>query len=94
MTTGLEFVYAAIDTVNNQSDEGSPIPKAPETVLLGDDSAVDSLLFVNLVVAIEEAILDETGVSVTLITEDTMTLEDSPFDTAAKLAAYVDSRLA
>lgn len=93
MTSGLEFVYQAIDTVNDQSDDGSNITKAADTILLGDGSSVDSLLFVNLIVAIEEAIMDDIGKTITLINEDTMTLDDSPFDTVEKLGAYVDAQL-
>ncbi|MEX0692942.1 MAG: hypothetical protein WD075_00730 [Rhodospirillales bacterium] len=93
MTTGIEFVYAAIDSVNQMSDDGQAIKKAPDTPLLGDTTTVDSLVLVNLVVAIEEAIMDETGQIVTLITEDSMTQESSPFDSVQSLADYVDKRL-
>ena len=81
MTKGIDFVYAAIDTVNELSDVSQKISKAPETQLLGDTTTVDSLVLVNLVVAIEEAIIDQTGQIVTLITEDSMIQENSPFDT-------------
>lgn len=94
MSSGIELVFAAIDTVNQMSDDGQAIVKAPQTPLLGDATTVDSLVLVNLVVAIEEAIMDETGKVVTLITEDSMTQESSPFDSVQSLADYVDTRLA
>lgn len=94
MTKGIDFVYAAIDTVNELSDVSQKILKAPETQLLGDTTTVDSLVLVNLVVAIEEAIIDQTGQIVTLITEDSMLQENSPFDTVQALADHVDQRLA
>ncbi|MEQ8322561.1 MAG: hypothetical protein RH946_20025 [Rhodospirillales bacterium] len=94
MSSGIELVFAAIDTVNQMSDDGQAIVKAPQTPLLGDTTTVDSLVLVNLVVAIEEAIMDETGKVVTLITEDSMTQESSPFDSVQSLADYVDTRLA
>ncbi len=93
MKTGKEFVFAAIDSVNQMSDDGEVIKKAPETPLLGNSASVDSLVLVNLVVAIEEAIMDDTGKVVTLITEDSMTQESSPFDSVQSLADYVDKRL-
>lgn len=93
MTNGIELVYAAIDAVNETSGDGLAITKAPETPLLGDTTTVDSLVLVNLVVAIEEAIMDQTGQIVTLITEDSMTQENSPFDSVRSLADYVDLRL-
>lgn len=94
MTKGIDFVYAAIDTVNELSDVSQKITKAPETPLLGDTTTVDSLVLVNLVVALEEAIMDQTGQIVTLITEDSMIQENSPFDSVQALADYVDQRLA
>lgn len=93
MTTGMDFVISAIDTVNAQSDDGAAIDKAPETGLLGGGSELDSLLFVNLVVAVEEAIHDATGELVTLVTEDTMNLENSPFETVKTLADYIDTKI-
>ncbi len=94
MSNGIELVFAAIDMVNQMSDDGQAIVKAPQTPLLGDMSTVDSLVLVNLVVAIEDAIMDETGKIVTLITEDSMTQESSPFESVQSLADYVDRRLA
>ena len=93
MTNGMDFVFSAIDTVNAQSDDGITINKAPETTLLGDGSELDSLLFVNLVVAVEEAIHDSTGELITLVTEDTMNLENSPFETVKSLALYIDTKI-
>ena len=93
MSTGLEYTFAAIDAVNAQSDDGPAIIKAADTVLFGPKSTVDSLLFVNLIVAVEEAIMDETGKTVTLITEETMTLDETPFDTVEKLGTYIDALL-
>jgi|GEM_PF-930356 hypothetical protein len=90
MAKGIDFVFSAIDTVNAQSDEGFMIKKAPETSLLGGSSELNSLLFVNLVVAVEEAIHDRTGELITLVTEDTMNLENSPFESVKTLAEYVD----
>ena len=73
MTKGIDFVYAAIDTVNELSDVSQKISKAPETQLLGDTTTVDSLVFGQPCrSAIEEAIIDQTGQIVTLITEDSM----------------------
>jgi len=93
MTTGMDFVFSAIDTVNAQSDDDFTINKAPETTLLGDGSELDSLLFVNLVVAVEEAIHDSTGELITLVTEDTMNLESNPFETVKSLAQYIDTQI-
>ena len=90
----LDLVYAAIDEVNGQSDHGIVIEKKPESRLLGGDKGVDSLTFVNLVVALEELIHQKLGISVVLVDEDTVSVQEHPFRTVQTLAAYVETVLA
>ena len=89
----LQLVYAAIDEINEQSVDREPIRKAPETRLLGGLQGVDSLTFVNLVVAIEEQIQSNLGKTVVLVDEDSMGLEEHPFRTVGTMADYVNKRL-
>ena len=86
----LELVYAAIDEVTAQSAAGAPVEKTPEAPLLGSDMGVDSLTFVNLIVAIEEQIHKTLGKSVVLVDEDSMALQGHPFRTVGTLATYVE----
>jgi acyl carrier protein len=90
----LQLVYAAIDEVNAQSADAVPLVKSPDTSLLGGDQGMDSLAFVNLIVALEEQIQAKTGQSVVLVDENSMSLQDQPFRTVATLARYVDTLLA
>jgi len=87
----LRLVYAAIDEVNAQSASGNLIAKNPEAALLGGDRGVDSLTFVNLIVALEEQIQSNIGKSVVLVDEDSMALQEHPFRTVGTLAHYVES---
>ena len=89
----LGLVYAAIDDVNAQS-AATLLEKAPEARLLGGERGVDSLTFVNLVVAIEEQIQNALGKSVVLVDEESMALHEHPFRTVGTLAAYVEKVLA
>lgn len=89
----LGLVYAAIDEVNEQSLDGVRLEKRPDARLLGGSGGVDSLTFVNLIIAVEEQIEKVFRASVVLVTEESMTLQESPFHTAGALAAYVDSLL-
>ncbi len=86
----LSLVYAAIDEVNEQSSAGVVVAKTPGTHLLGSDQGVDSLTFVNLIVAIEEHIQRTQGISIVLVDEDSMALEEHPFRTVETLADYVE----
>jgi acyl carrier protein len=56
---------------------------------LGGDGGIDSLTFVNLIVAIEENIQKTLHRSVVLVNEDSMTLRERPFRTLGTLAEYV-----
>jgi len=90
----LGLVYAAIDEVNAQSTSGAVIAKTPETRLLGGDQGIDSLMFVNLVVAVEEQIQNDLGQSIVLVDEDSMAQQEHPFRTVGTLASYVEKMLA
>jgi acyl carrier protein len=89
----LGLVYAAIDDVNAQSVDGALIGKTPDSPLLAGKKGVDSLTFVNLIVALEEQIQTSTGDSVVLVDESSMALQEHPFRTVGTLAAYVEQVL-
>jgi acyl carrier protein len=88
------IIYAAIDEVNGQSIGGLKIPKNLETQLLAKESGLDSLAFVNLIVAIEGQLETSLGLSVVLVDEDSMSLQENPFRTVGSLASYVEAVLA
>jgi D-alanine--poly(phosphoribitol) ligase subunit 2 len=90
----LGLVYAAIDEVNAQAADGALVQKTPDALLLGHGKGVDSLTFVNLVVAIEEQIQNTFGKAVVLVDEDSMALQEHPFRTVGTLANYVEKVLA
>ena len=59
-----------------------------ETLLIGSDSEVDSMGFVNLIMDIE-ACLQDQGCMITLAYEEAMADEDSPFRTVSGLTEYI-----
>ncbi len=89
----LTFIYSAIDEVEALTIGGAPVEKTPEACLLGSDKGVDSLTFVNLVVAVEEQIHKKLGKSVVLVDEDNMGLEEHPFRTLGTMAEYIEKVL-
>ena len=90
----LGLVYSAIDEVNAQSAEGATvIRKTPDTRLLGGEGGLDSLTFVNLVVAIEEQVQTNLGQSIILVDENSMAKKEHPFRTVGALATYVEAIL-
>jgi acyl carrier protein len=59
-----------------------------EAVLLGSDALIDSLGLVNIIIEIEQVLLDEHDISVTLVDEKAMSQRNSPFRTVDTLSAY------
>ena len=90
----LKLIYAAIDDVGAMTVEGAQVEKHPDTALLGGDNGLDSLTFVNLIVALEEQIQANLGESVVLVDENSLSLQDQPFRSVATLAKYVESLVA
>jgi acyl carrier protein len=90
----LSIIYAAIDELNGQSIKGLKIQKNVETQLLAKGSGLDSLAFVNLIVAVEGQVETSLGLSVVLVDEDSMSLQENPFRTVGSLASYVEAVVA
>lgn len=95
--TATDLVFAAIDSVNQQVEDGGggmqPVPKSRDVVLMGDGSALDSLTLVNLIVAVEDQIAEKTGKMVTLVDEDIFSAENYPLNTVGSLIELVNSKL-
>lgn len=87
----LEIVWAAVDEVNAMAADGDQIVKDPDTPLLGAEGGIDSLAFVNLVVALEDAVRRERGKTVVIVNEETLASEEHPFRTVRSLTEYLGS---
>lgn len=85
----VELIYQAVDEINPTLPANARVAKSPETVLYGPGGALDSLGLVNLVVAVEEALANETGLLLTLADQRAMSRRKSPFRTIAVLAEYI-----
>lgn len=74
---------------------GAAVPElGPETALLGRNGVVDSLGLVSVIVAVEQAISDQLGLSVSLADERAFSQKSSPFRSVGTLAAYAAEVLA
>ena len=56
----------AVDQVNAMQASGRTVDKSPGTVLVGDQAVLDSLGVVNLIVALEQQLEDDAGISIPL----------------------------
>lgn len=86
-------VLSAIEELNQDFPSSAPIEPAPDTVLFGRGSRLDSLGLVNLIVAVEGSLADELGVEITLADEKAMSQASSPFRTVDTLVDFIVMRL-
>jgi len=82
-------IYRAVDWINGELPPDRQLIKAPETRLLGSQSALDSMHLVSLVITIEREVEDAFGVALTLVDERALSMKESPFRSIRSLADYV-----
>ncbi|MDI5950753.1 hypothetical protein [Flavobacterium yafengii] len=83
----VEIIFQCIEDINNEN--GIDIAKDLNTKLFGSDSELDSILLVNLIVAVEENIEELSGKYIPIADERAFSLEDSPFKSIETLADYI-----
>lgn len=86
----LKIAYGAIDEINKLSSSDRKLDKRPDVKLYGKDGQLDSLMLVNLIVAIEQSIEEEFEVSLTIADEKAMSQKNSPFRTISSLAEHLE----
>jgi D-alanine--poly(phosphoribitol) ligase subunit 2 len=84
----ISLIKEALQELNEQPEIKSIADSGNETPLFGQNGILDSLGLVSLVVAVEQAIEDEFGVSVSLADEKAMSQRNSPYRTIGSLAEY------
>jgi len=84
-----ESILKAIDEHNAGRGKNDPLGHAEDTVLLGEAAKIDSIGLLHLIVAVEENIEDQFGLSVSVADERAVAQEKSPFRTIATLTEYI-----
>lgn len=87
------LVYRAVDEINRELSDGQRLEKDPATVLFGTNASIDSMALVSFIVAVEEQLLNELGIAMTLADDKAMSMERSPFRTLATFVDYVKGRI-
>jgi hypothetical protein len=85
----VELVHRTVDEVNEDLEDDAKLSRDVETILYGPGATTDSMTLVSLIVAVEENIRREFGLSVTLANEKAMSMERSPFRTLDSMIGYV-----
>ena len=85
-----QIIFSAIDEINKLSLSDRKLGKTADVKLYDKDGQLDSLMLVNLIVAIEQSIEEEFGVSLTIADEKAMSQKKSPFRTSSSLAEHLE----
>jgi len=86
-----KLINLIIETANelNEEEEVSITSELnKDTPLFGEKGILDSMGLVSLVVAVEQAIEESMGVSISLADEKALSQKNSPFKTIGTLAEY------
>jgi acetyltransferase-like isoleucine patch superfamily enzyme/acyl carrier protein len=88
-----QAVFGAIDEINQRLPKDHRLERSTTTTLfngsVGNAGNLDSLGLLNLIVATEQRIESEFGITITLADERAMSQKNSPFRTIGTLANYV-----
>tara|TARA_B100001093_G_C26704852_1_gene960740 strand:- start:22 stop:330 length:309 start_codon:yes stop_codon:yes gene_type:complete len=89
----MKCIYDSIDEWNERSKAESKLEKKDTTILMGENSKLDSLGIVNFIVTVEEKIEDEFDQSILLADEKAMSTKNSPFSNVVNLSKYISNLL-
>jgi len=89
----IDLIFKAVEELNQQLPKKQQLTKSAHSILFGRNGNLDSLGLVNLIVAIEQNIEDEFGVSITIADERAMSQKHSPFRTIGSLTDYIEMLL-
>jgi acyl carrier protein len=82
-------VFNAIDAFNSQSDD-VVLEKKLDYCLFGDGGALDSFDFVSFISEVEDSIFNETGKSISIVSEKAFSKKYNPFKDFERLIQYID----
>ena len=68
----IKVIYMALDEVNQQLPKEKRLAKSTETEIFGSGQGLDSLGFVNFIVAIEQGLEKNFGVNVVMAEDEEM----------------------
>jgi len=85
-----EAVFAALDDLNAQRPPHQRLPKALDTALTGEHGPLDSLAFVNFIVALEQRLDAMFGTTMSLLDDERLDPTAGQFRTVQALIEYLE----
>lgn len=84
---------AVVSVVSDYLDsQGIECDVNPDTTLFGDESVLDSMGLVNIVIDLESAFLD-AGYEISLTSDVAMSRRQSPFRSVSSLVQFIDDQI-
>ena len=96
MRTSQEIEILVIESIQQLAEDFNLISlkkAGSKSSLYGGDGALDSMALVNLIADVEDAVLDQFGVAITLADEKAMSMHNSPFLNVETLTQAVLERM-
>jgi acyl carrier protein len=87
------IILQAVDDFNALFPADHQIGKTHNSVLYGENGVLDSMGLVSIVTDVEQRIEAELGVSLSIVNEDSLTLEECPFRKIGTFIEYVKGLL-
>jgi len=87
--TIVKIIIDILDEQNHSRDTPIDLSQDNMTVLYGSNGVFDSLELVGFLISVEEAVQDNIGSSISLISEKAVSMKRSPFRTVETLTHYV-----
>lgn len=85
----LDAIYQALRSLNEERGPDGQIEIGPETSLFGEDSTLDSLALVSVIVDLETLISDRFKRSISLTDDKAMSRDPVPFTNVTVLQHYI-----
>ena len=89
----IKVIFSSIDEVNQHINSNQKIAKDLDTVLMGENSSLDSLDLINIITTVEENIEDYFNTNITLADEASISRDKAPFESVRALAEYIEELL-
>lgn len=88
----VKVIFSAVDQVNLQLSRENQLSKAIDTAIFGAGAKLDSLGFINFIVALEQKIEDEFQETI-LMDNIEISRKNNPFRSIGALANHISLRL-
>jgi D-alanine--poly(phosphoribitol) ligase subunit 2 len=88
-----QIIFKCIEELNRQLSPESKLQNSLDAILVGEGGALDSLGLITLIVSLEEAVQEETGICMALLEEELLVDSEGPFHTVGSIVNWIISKL-